>query len=102
MASIAIYSMFLQIHIGFFKIVLMYINEQREINLLYHHQKLTTTNMFLFSIIFLFMKIIPFCKNLLVHDINEINMDILKGLEIYREFKSLHFEILVNQTLCDP
>lgn len=48
------------------------------------------------------MKIIPFCKNLLVHDINEINMDILKGLEIYRELKSLHFEILFNQTLCDP
>ena len=55
----------LQIHTGFFKIVLIFVNEQWEINILYQNHPLTTTNMLLFSVIFSLRKSLPFVKSYL-------------------------------------
>lgn len=55
----------LQIHTGFFKIVLIFVNEQREINIFYQNHILITTNMFLFSVIFSLRKSFPFVKSYL-------------------------------------
>ena len=43
----------LQIRTGFFKTVLIFVKEQWGINILYQNHTLTTTNMLLFSVIFL-------------------------------------------------
>lgn len=55
----------LQIRTGFFKIVLIFVNEQWEINILYQNHTLTTTNMLLFSVIFSLRKSHPFVKSYL-------------------------------------